>query len=154
MKQPQLFDDVPDISSQKNSYSSCKVQNEIHRVMGFLRFNPRPDGIWLAKCAPDHAILPALEDYFIARFGEESWAIIDEKRNLALFSLKGRRALYGDLSLFPVLRGEKEATDNWEELWQLYHRSVTIENRKNLKLQRQFIPSRYQKYLPELKQPL
>ena len=151
MKQPDLFNDLPDISSQKIPYSSHKVQSELHRLMGFIRFNPGPNGIWLARCAPDYALLPALEDYFIARFGEDSWAIIDEKRNTALLCLKGRKALYGDLSLFPVLFEDKPETDNWEELWKLYHRSVTIENRKNLKLQKQFIPSRYREYLPELK---
>ena len=151
MKQPDLFNDEPDISSQKIPYSSNKVQREIHNLMGLIRFNPGPKGIWLARCAPALAILPLLEDYFNARFGEDPWAIIDEKRDLALIRLKGREALYGDVSLFPVLSGENTASDSWEELWQLYHRSVTIESRKNLKLQKQFIPSRYRKYLPELK---
>jgi len=151
MKQPDLFDDDIYNPVQEVPLSSYKVQSELHRLMGFIRFNPGPKGIWLARCAPDYALLPILEHYFNARFGEDPWAIIDEKRNVALIRLKGREALYGDLSLFPVLYEEKAATDSWEELWQLYHRSVTIENRKNLKLQKQFIPSRYRKYLPELK---
>ena len=134
--------------------SSYRVQREIHRLMGLLRFNPRPDNIWLAKCAPDHFILPVFEDYFNMRFREEAWAIIDEKRNLALIRLKDREALFGPLSLFPVLMEENQTEDNWEELWRCYHSSVCIENRKNPALQRQFMPQRYWKYLPELNPPL
>jgi hypothetical protein len=44
---------------------------------------------------------------------------------------------------------QEEAGDSWEDLWRLYHRSVSNESRKNLKLQRQFMPARYQKYLCE-----
>ena len=46
---------------------------------------------------------------------------------------------------------EKKTDDSWEDLWRLYHRSVNNEARKNLRLQRQFMPERYQKYLTELK---
>jgi probable DNA metabolism protein len=39
--------------------------------------------------------------------------------------------------------------DGWEELWRTYHRSITIENRKNPELQKRFMPTRYWKYLTE-----
>ena len=131
--------------------AAYRVDREIHRLMGLLRFNPRPDGLWLARCAPDNFILPAFAEHFTARFGESSWAIIDEKRSLALVRLSGKDPCFGALSSFPFLSGQELAQDDWEELWRSYHRSINIENRKNPLLQLQLMPRRYWKYLPEIK---
>jgi probable DNA metabolism protein len=127
------------------------VDREIHRLMGLLRFNPRPDGIWLACCAPDHYILPVFGEHYCARFGEAPWAIIDEKRNLALVRLKGKEPCFGSLVSFSFLTEQSAPEDDWEELWRSYHQSISIENRRNPLLQMQLMPRRYWKYLPELK---
>jgi len=131
-----------------------KVSHEIHRICGFLRFNPLTDGTYVAKCAPDHFILPALTDHFTLRFGETAWAIIDEKRGLCLLREKGREASLGPIPQeFLAKTGEnsenQRSSDPWEDLWKLYHNSVNNEGRKNLQLQRQFVPVRYRKYLNE-----
>lgn len=132
-----------------------KVRHEIHRIIGFLRFSPSADGIYTARCAPDYFILPALAGHFTLRFGETPWAVIDEKRGLCLFRAKG-----GEAEIVPapdaglVCSGKNppaENPDRWEDLWRLYHRSVNNESRKNPKLQHQFMPERYRKYLNELK---
>jgi probable DNA metabolism protein len=41
-------------------------------------------------------------------------------------------------------------TGDWEQLWQTYHKAINNEDRANPKLQKQFMPKRYWKYLPEL----
>ena len=130
--------------------SSQRVGREIHRLMGLLRFTPGDDGIWLAKCAPDNSILPVFAGYFTMRFNDEPWAIIDEKRGLALVRLDGNEPCIGPVAAFPFLSESNQGTDNWEELWRSYHRSVNIANRKNPALQIQLMPRRYWKYLPEL----
>jgi probable DNA metabolism protein len=117
--------------------------------MGLLRFNPGSDNIWVAHCAPDHFILPSLAEHFTARFGDDPWAIIDEKRGLALVRQKGEDCSFGPLSLFPFLAAGVQEQDNWEDLWRHYHQAIIIENRKNPGLQRQLMPARYWKYLPE-----
>jgi probable DNA metabolism protein len=135
-----------------------KAGGEIHRLMGFLRFTPVYTGdppagspVYLARCAPDHFILPALARHFYLRFGETPWAIVDEKRSLALFRPPGTEPRFLPLKALPSARplpaGSPE--DGWEELWRGYHRSVNNEDRKNPQLQRRFIPGRYRKYLPE-----
>ena len=151
----------PDVLAvQRAAY---KVQHEIHRMEGLLRFSPGPDGIYTARCEPDHFILPAMAEHFTLRFGDTPWAIIDEKRGLRLFRQAG-----GEVQLMPAspsaallpegnsgpdgtCRKSTAATkgDPWEELWRLYHRSINNESRKNPGLQRQFLPERYQKYLVE-----
>ena len=134
-----------------------KVGHEIHRLTGLLRFSPESDGVYTARCAPDHFILPALAEHFTLRFGETPWAIIDEKRGLCLCRKNGSEARL--ISWSPALSAdsgpqeatsEKSQTDSWEDLWRLYHRSINNEGRKNPRLQRQLMPERYRKYLTEL----
>jgi hypothetical protein len=127
---------------------SGKVLHEIHRLTGLLRFSENEGGVYIARCSPDFFILPALAEHFTLRFGETAWAIIDEKRKLCLCREKGGLAKL--LPLPASFAAEEKANNFWEELWRLYHRSVTIDIRKNLKLQRQFMPERYHKYLTEM----
>ena len=129
-----------------------KVQVEVHRLTGLLRFSPEQGGEYVARCSPDYFILPALAEHFTLRFGETPWAIIDEKRRLCLRREKG-----GDARLVPLPpefspstpAARKHPDDSWEDLWRLYHKSINNESRNNPRLQRQFIPERYQKYLTE-----
>jgi probable DNA metabolism protein len=136
--------------------AAYKVTVEIHRLTGLLRFSPDSAGVYIARCSPDYFILPALAEHFTLRFGETPWVIIDEKRKLRLEG--GLQGDYGAARLTvlspscPQAAAEKE-TDSWEELWRLYHRSVNNEGRKNLRLQRQLMPERYHKYLPEMNKP-
>ncbi|MCL2832661.1 MAG: TIGR03915 family putative DNA repair protein [Treponema sp.] len=134
--------------------SAYRVGHEIHRLMGLLRFTLVLDGFWLARCAPDHSILPVFAEYFTLRFGDDPWAIIDEKRRLALVRTACEEPCLGPLASFPFLSalpGGRCPDDKWEELWRRYHRNVSIENRKNPRLQLQLMPRRYWKYLPEIK---
>ena len=127
---------------------SAKVQREIHRMTELLRFIPDANGVFIAKCGPDHLVLPALGVYFTARFGETPWAIIDEKRGLCLHCKQGEQArilITKDISA--VYRTEDN--DDWEVLWKHYHRIINNENRDNPNLQCQLMPKRYWKYLPE-----
>jgi len=130
---------------------AAKVTHEIHRLTGLLRFSPESDGVYTARCAPDNFILPALAEHFTLRFGETPWAIIDEKRGLCLRKINGSEAVlaYSSSGLSEAAPG-KARTDSWEDLWRLYHKSINNESRKNPRLQRQFMPERYQKYLTEL----
>ena len=129
-----------------------KVGHEIHRLIGLLRFSPDSNGVFTARCAPDHFILPALADHFSLRFGITPWAIIDEMRGLCL---RKQDADEAQLVPWPPVMphadtSKKNQTDSWEDLWRLYHRSINNEGRKNLRLQRQLMPERYRKYLNEL----
>ena len=130
--------------------TAAKVQSEVHLLTGLLRFNPDENGVYIARCAPDYFILPALADHFTLRFGETPWSIIDENRNLCLFKENGREAVISYVkNAAQAVSGDND--DPWEGLWQLYHRSINNKARSNPRLQQQFMPKRYQKYLPEFK---
>ncbi|MCL2211001.1 MAG: TIGR03915 family putative DNA repair protein [Treponema sp.] len=138
--------------------SDYKVYREIDRMKGLLRFTPNKHGELIARCATDNYILPALISHFTARFGDEiSWSIIDEKRALCLRKQIGKNAEIIPFSpsiLNAVLNEETgvspEENDEWEELWKHYHRTINNEDRNNPKCQKQFMPKRYWKYLPEM----
>ena len=135
--------------------AASKAQFEVHRMLGFLRFSSDENNFYTARCAPDHFVLPGLGEHFTSRFGETGWAIIDEKRGLCLCKTKDSDARIISCPALtpsgePTEAASEKAADSWEELWRLYHRSINNEGRKNLKLQRQLMPERYHKYLPEM----
>jgi hypothetical protein len=139
--------------------AAWKVGCEIDRLRGLLRFAPvsggndgcfggGKDGLYLARCSPDHYVLPALAGHFTRRFGPRGWAIVDEKRGLALLRRPG-----GDPALVPAeLFGPPgPAADGCEELWRHDHKTINTESRNNPALQRRCMPKRYWNYLPELR---
>jgi probable DNA metabolism protein len=131
--------------------AAYKVAHEINRLMGFLRFKPDARGRYIARCAPDYLVLPALTPHFTRRFGTAPWAIIDEKRGLVLLREGGEPRLMaagGERAQAPEDIDPRDI-DPWEEMWRSYHRVINIESRKNLRLQGQFIPQRYREYLSE-----
>jgi hypothetical protein len=147
--------------------AAFKVCREIDRLRGLLRFAPGSLGVYTARCAPDHFVLPGLAEHFFPRFGDTPWAIIDERRRLALVcpadgdprivraAVPQYSALTGPAhkAAFQTgaeSRGETPASDIWAELWRNYHRSINNESRRNPALQRQCMPVRYWKYLNEV----
>jgi len=136
-----------------------KVYFEVHRMSGLLRFFP-VGGEYIARCAPDHFILPCLGEYFTERFGDTTWTIIDEKRGLFLrrpygekFKLVQEIAFTANSGAYSNTSGaysEASDKDEWVDLWQHYHKTINNEDRSNPNLQRQLMPSRYWKYLPEI----
>ncbi|MDR2742712.1 MAG: TIGR03915 family putative DNA repair protein [Treponema sp.] len=151
--------------------AAFKVCREIDRLRGLLRFAPDSLGVYTARCAPDHFVLPDLAEHFFLRFGDTPWAIMDEKRQLALVCpadgeprlVRAAVPRYSAATLMGPARtetpafqagadstGEIPAADSWGELWRKYHRSVNNESRRNPALQGHFMPVRYRKYLNEL----
>jgi len=131
--------------------TAYKVRHEIDRFRGLLRFIPNTGGGYIARCEPDYFILPALGDHFTRRFGNTSWVIVDGKRGICLVRPDGNAPELVSLSsAFAQNCIGSVAADPWEDLWKKYHRTVHNESRKNPQLQRQFMPQRYWKNLPEM----
>jgi probable DNA metabolism protein len=146
----------PDVETTLEA--AYKVWKELDRLRGLLRFSPGPQGVHTARCAPDHFVLPGLAGYFTIRFGESAWAIIDERRGLALVRAPGSEARLVPLAdtdhgiAGPDRNGDPRdppGEDPWEELWRSYHKIINNETRANPRLQKQLMPRRYWKYLPE-----
>ncbi|MDR2552117.1 MAG: DUF4130 domain-containing protein [Treponema sp.] len=180
--------DTLDPSTGRVRGAAWKTAREFDRLKGLLRFSRDQTGRYVARCAPDHFVLPLLGDHFFRRFGESSWAVVDEKRGVLLIREGGRppelflglggpgrsggipgvppdeasgRSPAAAAGSKPFGRpsrrnagprgslGEPDR-ENWEKLWQSYHRAVSNGDRVNPELQRRFMPRRYWKYLPEM----
>ncbi|QTA37712.1 TIGR03915 family putative DNA repair protein [Thermosipho ferrireducens] len=130
-----------------------KVKKEAHKFTGLLRFRKISNELYYAPFEPDHNIIPLLRNHFVKRFPTQNWIIHDLRRNIALFYNKDTAStLLKFSSDIPVLKKEQLPHDEvfFQKLWKEYFNSVTIKERKNLKLQRQYMPLRYWKYLTEL----
>ncbi len=126
-----------------------KVTKEQHRMMGLVRFSQLGSGVLYAPIEPDHNITGLLAPHFAKRMQEEDWTIHDRKRGIAAIyrsSAKRWDIHQADMHGEPEFSGEEAA---YRELWQHYCAGMAIPGRKNLKLQRRFMPRRYWKYLTE-----
>ncbi|KAF2956909.1 TIGR03915 family putative DNA repair protein [Marinitoga sp. 38H-ov] len=130
-----------------------KVINETHRFKGLLRFRELKDNTLYAPFEPAHNIITLLSSYFKDRLKNENWVIHDLKRNLAL--------VYKNecTELFEVANNEQNfylkdenlsyLENEYQIFWKNYFISSEIHERLNPKLQRQYMPKRYWKYLTE-----
>ncbi|HCL57439.1 MAG TPA: hypothetical protein DHW82_10585 [Spirochaetia bacterium] len=126
---------------------SRKVIIEIHRLKGFLRFKELKNSLFYAELSPDFNIIQFLAPHFAKRFSAIQWLIHDVKRNTCIYFNDGKWELFQMDEIKKELLSEKEK--DIENLWKEYFQSTAIRERKNLRLQKQFMPKRYWKYLTE-----
>ena len=123
-----------------------QVLNERHRYLGVLRFKEVKDGTMFSTIEPKNNVLPILLSHFINRMKREKFAIYDKKRKMiAYYDTK-------KVEIFFVKSLEIEWSDKeieYSELWKTFHKSISIKERENKKLQQSNIPKYYWKYLIE-----
>ena len=123
-----------------------QVLNESHRYLGVLRFKEVKDGTMFSTIEPKNNVLPILLSHFINRMKREKFAIYDKKRKMtAYYDTK-------KVEIFFVKILEIEWSDEeieYSELWKTFHKSISIKERENKKLQPSNLPKYYWKYLIE-----
>jgi len=122
------------------------VSRKRHRFLGLLRFSEL-GGVLYAPFEPEGDLLPLVAGHFARRLGGERWIIHDTGRNMAAVFENGtwRVAAFRTGGPLPLPGKEREIRD----LWKRYFFSTAVQTRKNAELQRQFMPKKYWKYLPE-----
>lgn len=124
-----------------------RIYTETHRFKGFLRFMETEKGFYYACYEPDNDITELLVPHFTARL-QSPFIIHDIKRNiLALCDGKRYKILDGGDNGVTVFMSESE--ENFLDLWQQYYKSINIEERKNIRQMRNYMPERYWKNLSE-----
>ena len=124
-----------------------RIYTETHRFKGFLRFMETEKGFYYACYEPDNDITELLVPHFTARL-QSPFIIHDIKRNiLALCDGKRYKILNGGDNGVTVFMSESE--ENFLDLWQQYYKSINIEERKNIRQMRNYMPERYWKNLSE-----
>lgn len=126
-----------------------KIGLEAHRFKGFLRFEELLDGCMYAHFEPDNDIIDLVAPHFAKRFSNEKFVIHDTKRNLlALYYKNQIKIIQNDQPVVAYL--SKDETE-FKALWQTYFKSVSIKERKNTRLQDNYLPRRYRKNMSEFK---
>lgn len=132
-----------------------KVAKEALRYKGIVRFREIEPGFFYGPIEPDHQITPLLADHFRRRFASQRWFIHDRRRNCGVFYDGNEVRFLKDVELKPELAAgfdsdclSKEELE-WQKLWNVYFKSIEIKERSNPKLQRQYLATRYWKYLVE-----
>jgi probable DNA metabolism protein len=133
-----------------------KVANEMTHIKQFVRFQKTADGIFFAVMDPLYNVLPLCASFFQDRYADQRWIIYDSRRNYGLFyDLNTTEIIHFDqppvsLTTGRIGREQQDDTEKvFQDLWNDYLKAITIRERKNLKLQRQFMPKRFWKYLIE-----
>lgn len=124
-----------------------QVNKEINRMHGFLRFRETQCGVYYAPIAPDHNILDALAQHFSERFDGMPFCIHDTARHKML-AYDGNTCKIISAPEVDIHLSDREIV--MQSIWKDYYNSVNIKERKNLRLQRQWMPVRYRKFMPEL----
>lgn len=126
-----------------------QVSFEVHRFTGLLRFVELKNGVFYAVMEPDNNILMLLVQHFKERLSDQSWIIHDVKR--------GTAALYNKeewvITELPegVALNLSDREEFFQSIWKEYFKTIAIEERKNPRLQKNYMPVRYWKNLIEKK---
>ncbi|MCS7279344.1 MAG: TIGR03915 family putative DNA repair protein [Thermodesulfobacteriaceae bacterium] len=119
---------------------------EKHRFLGLLRFIELPDKTLWAKFAPKFNLLPKLWNHFVRRFPKENMIIFDTLRKLIFIYREKNKGLFWidglEIEILPTI-------DPFIKLWQTYFREIAVPERKSYKRQRERLPLRFRKFLPE-----
>jgi len=126
-----------------------RVRHESHRLKGLIRLKEAVGGKYYAAVEPDYKTLILLAPHFKSRFSTMDWIIHDLKREEAvIYSAEDKEWLLIDLEKgFEPKLSSREA--EVQDLWRAFFSAVSIQNRKNRKVQQQFMPKKYWKHLIE-----
>lgn len=137
--------------------SSQKVKKEAMRMMQFARFQHTKDGLYFCGIEPRYDVIPLVVGHFQKRFADQRWLLYDLKRNYGVMYDKAKpQEVTISAKEFSQINGRvnenllQEGEEFYQRLWKTYFTHINIQERKNLKLQRQHMPRRFWKYLPEM----
>ncbi len=144
----------PDVLSI--TQTSQKVKKEAMRMLQFARFQHTTNGLYFCGTEPIYDVIPLAVGQLRKRFADQYWLVYDLKRNYGVLyngdkleevaiSHKEFNSMNGKVN--ENVLGERETF--YQELWRSYYTNINIKERKNLRLQRQHMPKRFWKYLPE-----
>ncbi len=128
-----------------------RTYNEMHHLYGFLRFQELKNGVLFSRIGPRNNILAMLAPHFADRLPNENFMIFDENRELCVVHESQKQWI-----LVSGVSVDREAMANFSDREEYFQQlfigfchSITIDARKNLALQQQMLPLRFQKFMVE-----
>jgi probable DNA metabolism protein len=139
-----------------NINNSCvfhieNIQKELfrlnHIMSGFVRFEELEDQTLYAKIETKFNIVYFLGKHFLKRLNNQNFIIHDIERKLAFIKNNSFQGIQ-NIASFDIPKHSKDE-QKFQKLWKTFFQSVSIESRKNTKLQQQWIPLIYRVYMTE-----
>lgn len=129
-------------AARKFANQASIVQQEIHRMLGFIRFTPMNEHTLVARPKLFHHTADLILRNFQGRYPEYKLVLVMDHYAIAIF----RRQLSKEAAqpYLPYLEDAKT-----EALWRQYYQSQYIDTRKNIALARQHIPQKYWDWMTE-----
>ncbi len=121
---------------------------EAHLLTGFVRFSDF-GGKLAATIRPKNFVLPFLAGHFSDRFSQETFIIYDRTHGAALLHENGRVSLV-QMEGFSLPEAD-ETEERYRALWRRFHRTLSIEARKNPVCQRTHMPKRFWSEMTEMR---
>jgi probable DNA metabolism protein len=124
-----------------------KVLCESHRLKAFIRLQQTVQGIYYGFFSSDNDILELIAPDYVQRFNTQEFILHDYKRQKICY-YNGKKLHY---AIVPDgLEIELSNTEKmFQSLWKQYFKNVNIKERKNPRLQRQFLPKKYRHFMHE-----
>lgn len=134
---------------------SRHVHHEAHRMKQFLRFSEVEGNILYAHIEPCEDVTALVMPHFADRFPLENFVIADMGREIAGIHASGKDWFL--IRMDSRIREQMEAlgkqkTDQEREMVELFRRlchTIGIRERKDAKLQQQFLPLKYRAFMTE-----
>lgn len=142
-----LLDDYKDPDILAFYELKTKISFEAHRMLGFVRFEKSKGGVWYANISPDNNIVDLLAPHFNKRFPKEKFVLHDDKRHLLCICDGKNTMTFKSQEPITVYLDDDEV--EFQNLWRVYFNSVSIKERKNQRLQDNYLPRRYRKRMTE-----
>lgn len=105
----------------------------------------------LEKGRIDTRVLELLAPHFSDRFPNENWMIYDKKRQKFLAHEQGGECTVYIQAVLNTQETDPVQSDEYENLWKAFCSHITIPERKNPGLQRQFVPLKFRSNMPEFR---
>lgn len=145
---------VVDYRQDEDVQSVCEMSRftwyEAHRYMGFVRFEEFADGILVSRINPRSNIIFLLAEHFSDRLRQENWLILDTERSLAAVHAAGAAPVLAEgISEDAVLAvcGISESEREFQNLWDCFYHTISIDERVNNRQQLLMMPKRYRRYM-------
>lgn len=122
-----------------------RTYNEAHHFLGFLRFFELESGVLHANIHAKNQVLEPLAVHFSDRLPGENWVICEKNRKIAAVHPSHKDWFFiEEEQILPLFEQKRSRLDEeFSNMWSCFCNSISIEARKNLKLQRQNLPLRF-----------
>lgn len=149
-----LFDNLANDYVRKAFALARNAGRECAHLQGFVRFQELENRVLYSKIGPKNNMVTFLMPHFADRLPLENFVIYDERRNFFGIHPAGRQwyLLRGEEAGEPSELQLSEEEKAYQELFRQFCRTIAIKERKNLTLQRNMLPLRFQEYMVEFQQ--